>query len=77
MDEDTLAVQDAYLQERIRENGIVELSDFPVVPGVNVSKKRRPDFVQSGKIAYNKLVYICGIIIPDIIDTGKEEVINA
>ena len=31
MDEAVLAVQDAYLQERIRENGIVEPVDIPVV----------------------------------------------
>ena len=31
IDEDVLAVQDAYLQERIRENGIVVLSDIPVI----------------------------------------------
>ena len=31
MDEDVLAVQDAYLKERIRENGIVYLSDIPVI----------------------------------------------
>ena len=30
MDEEILAVQDAYLKERIRENGIVHLSDIPV-----------------------------------------------
>ena len=31
MDEAVLAVQDEYLRERIRENGIVELSDIPEV----------------------------------------------
>ena len=31
MDEEILAVQDAYLKERIRENGIVHLSDIPVI----------------------------------------------
>lgn len=31
MDESVLSVQDAYLKERIRENGIVELSDIPVI----------------------------------------------
>ena len=31
MKEDILAVQDEYLKERIRENGIVELSDIPVI----------------------------------------------
>ncbi len=31
MDETVLAVQDAYLQERIRENGIVTLADIPVI----------------------------------------------
>ena len=31
MDESVLAVQDEYLQERIREKGIVELTDIPVV----------------------------------------------
>lgn len=31
MDDTVLAVQDAYLQERIRENGIVGLSDIPVI----------------------------------------------
>ena len=31
MDEEILAVQDAYLKERIRENGIVRLSDIPVI----------------------------------------------
>jgi len=31
MDESTLAVQDAYLRERIRETGIVELGDIPVI----------------------------------------------
>ncbi len=31
MDEDVLAVQDAYLKERIREKGIVYLSDIPVI----------------------------------------------
>ena len=31
MDEEVLAVQDAYLKERIRENGIVYLSDIPVI----------------------------------------------
>ena len=31
MDEAVLAVQDAYLQERIRENGIVALSEIPVI----------------------------------------------
>ncbi len=30
-DDDFLAVQDEYLRERIRENGIVELSDIPVI----------------------------------------------
>ncbi len=33
MDESVLAVQDEYLQERIRENGIVELADIPVAQG--------------------------------------------
>ena len=33
MDEAVLAVQDEYLQERIRENGIVELADIPVIRG--------------------------------------------
>ena len=31
MDEAVLRVQDEYLRERIRENGIVELSDIPVI----------------------------------------------
>ena len=31
MDEEILAVQDAYLKERIRENGVVYLSDIPVI----------------------------------------------
>ena len=31
IDADVLAVQDEYLRERIRENGIVELADIPVV----------------------------------------------
>ena len=31
MDESVLSVQDAYLKERIRENGIVELSDIPMI----------------------------------------------
>ena len=31
LDESVLAVQDDYLQERIRENGIVELADIPVI----------------------------------------------
>ena len=31
MDNSVLAVQDEYLRERIRENGIVELSDIPVI----------------------------------------------
>ena len=31
MDEAVLTVQDEYLQERIRENGIVELADIPVI----------------------------------------------
>lgn len=31
MDADVLAVQDDYLKERIRENGIVRLSDIPVI----------------------------------------------
>ena len=31
MDETVLRVQDEYLRERIRENGIVELSDIPVI----------------------------------------------
>ena len=31
MDEEVLAVQDEYLQERIRENGIVEPADIPVI----------------------------------------------
>ena len=31
MDEAVLCVQDEYLRERIRENGIVELSDIPVI----------------------------------------------
>ena len=31
MDKAVLAVQDEYLQERIRENGIVELADIPVI----------------------------------------------
>ena len=34
MDDAVLAVQDAYLQERIRENGIVTLSEIPVLEGV-------------------------------------------
>ena len=29
MDDAVLAVQDAYLRERIRENGVIELSDIP------------------------------------------------
>ena len=33
MDEAILAVQDEYLQERVRENGIVELADIPVIRG--------------------------------------------
>ncbi len=33
MDEAVLAVQDEYLQARIRENGIVELADIPVIRG--------------------------------------------
>ena len=37
MDESVLAVQDEYLQERIRENGIVELCDIPVIrDGISV-----------------------------------------
>ncbi|MBR3244929.1 MAG: protein-ADP-ribose hydrolase [Parasporobacterium sp.] len=31
MDESVLRIQDDYLKERIRENGIVELSDIPVI----------------------------------------------
>ena len=31
MDEAVLSVQDEYLQERIRENGIVELADIPII----------------------------------------------
>ena len=31
MDESVLAVQDEYLRERIRENGIVTLSDIPII----------------------------------------------
>ena len=31
MDERVLEIQDDYLQERIRENGIVELSDIPEI----------------------------------------------
>lgn len=31
MDDSVLTVQDEYLQERIRENGIVELSDIPII----------------------------------------------
>jgi O-acetyl-ADP-ribose deacetylase (regulator of RNase III) len=31
LDEKTLAVQDEYLRERIRENGIVELGEIPVI----------------------------------------------
>lgn len=31
MDEAVLRVQDEYLRERIRENGIVELSEIPVI----------------------------------------------
>lgn len=31
MDQTVLAVQDDYLKERIRENGIVEMSDIPVI----------------------------------------------
>ena len=31
MDESVLEIQDDYLQERIRENGIVELSDIPAI----------------------------------------------
>ena len=31
MDESVLRIQDAYLKERLRENGIVELSDIPVI----------------------------------------------
>ena len=33
MDEAVLAVQDEYLQARIRENGIVELADIPIIRG--------------------------------------------
>ena len=33
MDASVLAVQDEYLRERIRENGIVELSEIPAVRG--------------------------------------------
>ena len=37
MDESVLAVQDEYLQERIRETGIVELGDIPVIrDGISV-----------------------------------------
>ncbi len=37
MDESVLAVQDEYLQERIRENGIVKISDIPVIrDGISV-----------------------------------------
>ena len=37
MDEAVLSVQDAYLRERIRENGIVELADIPEIrPGLSV-----------------------------------------
>lgn len=31
MDDAVLAVQDAYLRERIRENGVIELSDIPEI----------------------------------------------
>jgi hypothetical protein len=31
LDDSVLAIQDEYLQERVRENGIVELSDIPVI----------------------------------------------
>ncbi|MDY5705276.1 MAG: macro domain protein, partial [Lachnospiraceae bacterium] len=31
MDESVLRVQDDYLKERIRENGVVELSEIPVI----------------------------------------------
>ena len=34
MDDTVLSVQDAYLQERIRENGIVTLSDIPPIEGL-------------------------------------------
>ena len=33
MDEAVLSVQDEYLQARIRENGIVELADIPIIRG--------------------------------------------
>jgi len=33
MDEAVLTAQDEYLQERVRENGIVELADIPVIRG--------------------------------------------
>ena len=36
MDEDVLAVQDDYLRERIRENGIVQPADIPIIKG-NIS----------------------------------------
>lgn len=31
MDESVLRIQNDYLKERIRENGIIELSDIPVI----------------------------------------------
>ena len=37
MDESVLEIQDDYLQERIRENGIVELSDIPAINNRNSS----------------------------------------
>ena len=37
MDESVLEIQDDYLQERIRENGIVELSDIPAINDRNSS----------------------------------------
>ena len=36
MDEAVLRVQDEYLRERIRENGILELSEIPVIKDNNV-----------------------------------------
>lgn len=37
MDESVVEIQDDYLQERIRENGIVELSDIPQIrDGISV-----------------------------------------
>ena len=56
MDESVVEIQDDYLQERIRENGIVELSDIPAINDRRRHCQRR-EFPDAGLLCPDAYLY--------------------